>query len=90
MRQHRDREGLDVVRKHEIAFVECCVRPAGPQQMERGSRRRAETQLRGIPGGGDDVDDVLPERGRYVDLAHGSDQCTHVTGVRDGLELVER
>ena len=90
VREHREGQGLDVVGDDEVAAVQGRVRLARPEQVQRRPGRRAEPQLRRVPGGVDQVDHVLPDLLRDVHRVHRRDQRPDVAGVGHRLEVVQR
>jgi hypothetical protein len=88
--EHRGGEELDVVGDDVVPPVERRPGPRGPQQLQRGPRRRPEPQLGRGPGGRAQRDDVLLERPGDEHAPHGLDQRPDVVRGGDRLELVKR
>src|SRR6266508_2628184 len=81
----RERDGLHVVRRHEVPSGEGRSGPRDLQEREGTARARADLDLVVLPRPRDDVDDVSLDRWVHVDVLEGRLEREHLVRRRDGF-----
>src|SRR6266581_3439627 len=81
----RERDGLHVVRRHEVSSGEGRSGPRYFQEREGTARARADLDLVVLPRPCDDVDDVSLDRRVHVDVLEGRLEREHLVRRCDGF-----
>jgi hypothetical protein len=90
VREHRSRDGLDVLGHDVVASVRDGSRLRHAEERYARSRARPERQKRAVTRVSEKRDDVAPDALLDVDGACRVDRTEQVVAIGDRLELVER